>query len=202
VTTLARWQEVWGALGAAGDPAGHAALLARYAEPHRHYHTGQHLEECLERFGAVRDRAARWAEVEVALWYHDAVYDTHRSDNEERSADLAAAALTRTPLTLDAIDRVRALILATRHEAPPATPDEALLADVDLAILAAPPARFDEYERQVREEYAWVPGILFRHKRREILRGFLARERIYTSGAFPGLEPVARANIERSLGRL
>lgn len=179
-----------------------AALLARYAEPHRHYHTAQHLEECLARFAAVRGRAERADEVELALLYHDAVYDPHAADNEARSADLAAEVMRAHGATADAIARVRALILATRHVEPPATMDQALLVDIDLGILAAEPARFDEYERQVREEYAWVPAPLFRRKRRAVLESFLARSRIYVSGAFDHDEAPARANLARSLARL
>ena len=178
------------------------ALLARYDEPHRRYHTRQHLDECLARLAAVRARAERADEVELALLYHDAVYDPLAADNEARSADLAEEAMRAHAVPADAIARVRALILATRHVEPPATPDEALLVDVDLGILAAAQARFDEYERQVREEYAWVPGPLFRRKRRAVLESFLARPRIYVSGAFDRDERPARENLARSLARL
>lgn len=177
------------------------AVLARYDEPHRHYHTRQHLEECRERLAPVLGDAERADEVELALLYHDAVYDARASDNEARSADLAAAAMAAQGATPAAISRVRALILATRHAEPPATRDERLLVDVDLGILAADAARFDEYERQVREEYSWVPGPLFRTKRRAVLESFLARPRIYTSGAFGVDEAPARANLARSIAR-
>lgn len=179
-----------------------ASLLARYDEPHRHYHTRRHLDECLARLAAVRDRAERADEVELALLYHDAVYDALAADNDARSADLAEEAMRAHGVPADAIARVRSLILATRHVEPPATPDEALLVDIDLGILAAEPARFDEYERQVREEYAWVPGPLFRRKRRAVLEAFLVRPRIYVSGAFDHDEQPARENLARSLSRL
>lgn len=178
------------------------ALLARYDEPHRRYHTRQHLDECLARLAAVRARAERADEVELALLYHDAVHDPQAADNEARSADLAEEAMRAHGVPADAIARVRALILVTRHVEPTATPDEALLVDVDLGILAAAPARFDEYERQVREEYAWVPDPLFRRKRRAVLESFLARPRIYVSGAFDRDERPARENLARSLARL
>ena len=69
-------------------------------------------------------------------------------------------------------------------------------------VRSTPPARFDEYEDEIRAEYAWVPGPIFRSKRREVLRGFGARERIYVSGAFDGDERRARENLKRSLARL
>jgi predicted metal-dependent HD superfamily phosphohydrolase len=98
---------------------------------------------------------------------------------------------------------VHDLVMATRHDARPATPDAALVVDIDLAILGAEAERFDEYEVQVRQEYAWVPGPLFRRKRRAILEGLLARPGIYATAWFhPRFEARARANLRRSLARL
>lgn len=198
-----RWRSAWQALGATPpDAAVLDALLARYAESHRSYHTVRHLDECFTRLEWAGRGPDRPGEVALALFYHDAVYDPHRSDNEARSAELAASVLAAHGIAPDVTDRVRALIMATRHESLPATPDAALLVDVDLGILAAPAARFDEYERQVREEYAFVPDAVFRHERRGILRGLLARERLFSSGAFGGDEERARDNLSRSIGRL
>lgn len=204
--TFERWRHGWAALGAEGARAAYDDLVRRYAEPHRAYHTMQHLAECLARWEQVRGEAERPGEVELALWYHDAVYDPRREDNEARSAALARAAiLAAGPVSGSAramADRVEALILATRHDVPPAPGDEALLVDVDLAILAAAPERFDEYEAQVRAEYAWVPASLFRWKRRRVLRSLLDRPQLYSSPHFRTLEEKARANLRRSLARL
>lgn len=196
-----RWIRTARALGIDPDLPERDAVLARYAEPHRRYHTLRHLDECFERLEPVRAHAERVGEIDVALWYHDAVHDPLASDNEARSADLAVRAMQRAGLGGTACDRVRALIMATRHDALPAPGDAALLVDVDLGILAAEPARFDEYEEEIRAEYAWVPGPLFRSKRREVLSGFGARERIYVSGAFDGDERRARENLGRSIVR-
>jgi predicted metal-dependent HD superfamily phosphohydrolase len=78
-----------------------------------------------------------------------------------------------------------------------------VLVDVDLSILGATQSRFDEYERQVREEYGWVPEPIYRRKRREILESFLGRPAIYNTARFIGrYEQQARANLARSLARL
>jgi predicted metal-dependent HD superfamily phosphohydrolase len=198
----ARWEHTWRALGAPADAAERDSLMARYAEPQRRYHTLRHLDECFARVERVHALAERPGELDLALWYHDAVYDPHASDNEALSAELAVHAMQRAGLAADARERVRALIMATRHDTPPAPGDAALLVDTDLGVLAAEPERFDEYEREIRAEYAWVPGPIFRGKRRDVLRGFLARERIYASGAFDADERRARANIARSLEAL
>ncbi len=170
------------------------ALVARYSEPHRRYHTLQHLEECFAALDEIADLAEHPADVELALWFHDAVYDTRRSDNEQRSAGWARSICG---------DEVARLVMFTRHEAIPAAIDEKVLVDADLWILGAPEKRFDEYERQVREEYGWVPGLIYRRKRREILESFLARPAIYGTDRFiRRYEPRARANLARSLARL
>jgi predicted metal-dependent HD superfamily phosphohydrolase len=190
-----------GALGAgfAGDALYHD-LLRRYAEPGRHYHTLQHLAECLAAFEANAALAQHPAQVEAALWFHDAVYDPRGGANEEASAQLALAALARAGAPAEFAGQVAHLVRVTEHRGVPATPDEMLLVDIDLAILGADEARFDEYERQVRLEYAFVPDDVFYPKRAEILRGFLARPRLYGSARFhERLEDAARRNLARSI---
>jgi predicted metal-dependent HD superfamily phosphohydrolase len=103
----------------------------------------------------------------------------------------------------EAGERVYALVMATRHDAAPSKSDAKLVVDVDLSILGAEELRFDEYERQVREEYAWVPEAVFRRERRRILEGFLRRPRIYLTEYFHATrEARARFNLERSIKAL
>lgn len=195
------WCEAWVAVGGCFSDALHAELLARYAEPHRAYHSQQHLAECLALFDEFRHLAERPAETEIALWFHDAIYDVHRHDNEVRSADWARDALLDAGVAVDAADRVEALVLATRHSAAPATPDEQLLVDIDLAILGAAPARFAEYEAQIRVEYGHVPVAVFNEKRGAILAGFLARPVLFATEALrKRFEAPARQNLQRALG--
>ncbi len=206
MTSLASWRELWKSLGATrADEELHAELIKRYREPQRHYHSEQHLDECLRHFAGARGEAEHPAEVELALWFHDAVYDPKRPDNEARSAEWAVEAATAAGLGPEVAARVRSLVMVTRHDEAhaPVTPDERLVVDVDLAILGASLGRFEEYERQVRAEYSGVPGVLFRPRRRAILRGFLARERIYRTSHFHDrFETKARENLHRSVTRL
>ena len=176
------------------DASLYEELISAYGEPHRRYHTLQHLEECFARFDEIAELAEHPADVELAIWFHDAIYDPRRNDNERRSADWAASCTGNSS--------VHSLVMATRHEAIPQTKDEKALVDVDLWILGAPQERFDEYEKQVREEYGWVPGLLYRRKRREILESFVARPTIYNTERFvERYEKQARANLARSLAR-
>lgn len=173
---------------------------AAWAEPHRHYHTRQHLAECLRLLDdpAVRAAVTRPNEVEVAIWLHDLVYDTHRSDNEAQSAEQARALLEAVGgIDEQVIARVTALILATKDHVA-RTSDEAALLDLDLAILAAPPARFAEYEAQIREEYGWVADEAYRSGRSAVLATFALRPRIYvTELLHERLDAQARANLAR-----
>ena len=197
------WHEAWRDLGVAANEFGFRRLVDRYNEAHRRYHTTQHLSECLALWRGSRSLASRPGEVAIALWFHDAVYDTKRQDNEERSADLAREAAALAGLPADVGDRLRALIMATRHDGVATDGDMQLLVDIDLSILGADAARFDEYERQVREEYGWVPSIMFRRTRRGILEQFLQRPRIFQTAAFYATrETPARQNLKRSVMQL
>lgn len=195
-----QWTATWRQLEAPPPDGVYEELLARYAEPHRHYHTARHLEECFAELAGLSAEAERPGEVELALWFHDAIYDTKRHDNEARSADWARAVVARAGLDAGVGQRVAALILATKHDAVPSGADARVLVDVDLAILGAPPARFDEYERAIREEYRWVPAWVFRRERRAVLRRLLARPTLFSTARMrERYELRARANLERSL---
>ena len=200
------WRRLWESLGAQTVPQGLLnQLISAYSEGHRRYHTLLHLRECFAHFDAGRALARQPEAVELALWFHDAVYDPRRSDNEERSADWAHASLLAAGCTAETADRVRSLVLATRHggEPPAADPDTDLLLDVDLAILGSAPARYDDYTREVRAEYAHVAESSFRARRADVLQTFLDRARVYRTEAFhAALEGRARENLQRELAQL
>ncbi|WP_028008709.1 HD domain-containing protein [Solimonas flava] len=198
------WLESWRQLGAsATDESLYLQLVACYSEPHRHYHTVQHLTECLALLEAVEDQADRPAEVAIALWFHDAVYQPKRHDNEQKSADWASRSILAAGIDHSVADRIHGLILATRHNAAATGRDAQVLVDIDLAILGASPERFAEYEAQVRKEYAWAIGPLYRRGRRKVLEEFMARPTIYSTESFRSTrEAQARINISRSLAAL
>jgi predicted metal-dependent HD superfamily phosphohydrolase len=89
--------------------------------------------------------------------------------NEERSADWAARFLASAGIAPGSIERIKRHVLATRHAEAPSEPDSQLVVDIDLAILGASRTRYEEFERQVRREYRWVPGPLYRRNRAAIL---------------------------------
>lgn len=201
--TLARWRAPWEALGLKARMELHAELRKAYSEPRRAYHTLHHVAECLQLLEQTQALAQSSASLELAIWFHDAVHDPRKTDNEARSAEWAQHELRRAGASIALQERIVGLVMVTSHVVEPQAPDEALMSDIDLAVLGAGPARFDEYERQVRQEYRHVPTRQFQQARRRILVDFLERERIYfTEGFRLRREAQARVNLQRSLTRL
>jgi predicted metal-dependent HD superfamily phosphohydrolase len=189
------------------------ALRASYATPPRAYHSFGHVQEVLRQYQAVA-AGPGWmqpAEVQLAVLYHDAIYDPARRDNEARSAELAVEHIERW-LPDGAVDpeRVAHLInLTARHgqfspddfAQDPAPDDVRCFLDCDMAILGADPAAFDVYDRGIAAEYrGHLPAWLFKLNRRRFIKGLLARDRIYLSDYFhERLDARARSNLRRLL---
>jgi predicted metal-dependent HD superfamily phosphohydrolase len=200
----ARWLKFWQALPAGRDPEPYFAQLAAcYAEPHRAYHNLAHIMDCLCEFDSSKDLAHDAPAVEMALWFHDVVYDPRAKDNEERSAGLALKVADEAGVSASFKESVKALILSTKKHDDSLHRDAAVMADIDLGILGRAPDRFDEYENQIRQEYEWGPAAAFAAGRSAILEAFLARRSIYGTGFFRNkYERQARENLERSIGKL
>ena len=178
-------------------------LATLYSEPHRHYHTLDHVAACLKWLDHYRHLADDPLTMELALWAHDVIYDPRASDNEVRSADWFAEHFEDSTLTKHQKDRVHALILATIHPHPPTDADMALLQDIDLSILGADAELYDRYEGWIRQEYAFVPEEAIRKGRGAVLQSFLDQGVIYhTPELREKLEAPARNNLNRALDNL
>ena len=199
-----KWIEFWQRLGVKNNPAPYfAELEARYCEPHRAYHNLAHVLDCLEEFESAKNLAHDPLAVEMAIWYHDAVYDPRAKDNEEQSAKLAAKAGDESGLPNLLKQRVNNLILATKKHDASLDQDAAVMVDVDLSILGREARRFDEYENQIRQEYGWVSDAAFVAGRTAVLESFLSRQTIYSTEFFRNrYERQARRNLKRSVLRL
>ena len=190
-------------LGGRPDPAVGAALLARYAEPHRHYHSVEHLRAVLSAVDALAPHADQPAVVRLAAWYHDAVYDPRRSDNEERSARLAESELVRAGLAQVAAGRVAELVRVTvDHDPPVGDADAQVLCDADLAVLSSSAADYERYVAAVRREYAHVDERGWRAGRAAVLRRLLERPALFRTDTARAWEPAARRNVGQELAAL
>ena len=209
---LTRWMALVGDAPVEAAEAAGRDLLERYAEPQRRYHDQRHLTEVLDAVDALAAHAADLPAVQLAAWFHDAVYQPAAAParNEEDSARLAERVLAGLGFQDRLGDRpggtvaaVAALVRGTAHHdirrddpSAPRVADAEVLYDADLAILAASPQRYAQYAADVRSEYAHVPDEVFRPARAGILRGFVDRPRIYrTPTAYSAWEAAARANL-------
>jgi predicted metal-dependent HD superfamily phosphohydrolase len=179
-------------------------LLRRYAEPHRRYHTLDHLESVLTWVDELASGREDLYLVRLAAWFHDAVYDVpiRELTNEEASARLAIRTLARAGLEQEDLTQVARLVRLTETHVPGSRDREGeLLCDADLAILAAPPAAYDAYVRNIREEYASVPDQQFLAGRLQVLTDLAGRE-LFRTGKGRRLATPARANLEREMAAL
>jgi predicted metal-dependent HD superfamily phosphohydrolase len=181
------------------------ALVAAYTAPERHYHNLEHLAEMFRVADRLSAQLEEPAALHLAIWFHDAVYDSRAKDNERRSGELAVDLLGPIGVPASAIDRIVQMVWATQHagDGQAAARDARVLLDADLAILGASEERYARYARDIRREYAWVPDADYRAARAGVLEHFLARPRIYlTDVMYAEGEERARANLRAELSKL
>lgn len=200
---IGRWHRLMEQWGTTGHDDVYLELLSAYSEPHRHYHTANHIADCLAQFDTAASMARVPKEVEMALWFHDAVYKPTSSTNELKSADWATAFLSAIGATPEQCSRVHEYIMATTHATGAHPNDAAVVVDIDLSILGRERPEFEIYEEAIRREYSWVPGPLYRRKRVEILQSFLDRPSVFGTEFFRSrYEQRARENLQWALQSL
>ena len=189
-------------LGATQDVETFELLAALYSEASRFYHDQSHVSECLRQFQKLQAQAERPHEIEMAIWFHDAIYDTQASDNEEKSADLAVERLSIIHVATASIERIADMIIATKtHQ--PTSADCKLMVDVDLGILGAANEAFEQYDQDIRREYHWVPEEVYVPGRAKVLKSFLERDIIYHTPQLRNtFEESARTNLARKIQEL
>lgn len=198
-----RWLMLMRSLALAPSLDIYEQLSRAYCETHRFYHTNEHINAMLKHFDHVLPMAEHPAEVELAIWFHDAIYKPLSSTNERDSAEWVKAFLISAGASENVVYRVYDLVMATMHNVELVGNDQHLIVDIDLAILGASETDYDVFERNVRKEYKWVPFFLYKKKRKEVLLSFLDRQRIYTLDYFYNkFEDVARSNLERAIAQL
>jgi len=212
----ARFAALWQRLGVSHPEVAAAGgrLLARYDDPARAYHNRMHLADVLSKLDWAKDSLGKSKDlsgldaaaqqrmfdtIELALFYHDAVYDARAKDNEAQSRDLMRrdAEIFGLDLTIIA-DAARLIDLTARH-GDAALPDEKIMADCDLAILGADEATFKKYDAGIRREYAHIPAPLYAAGRAKVLRGFLETPQLFKTAAFAAYDAPARRNLAAAL---
>jgi predicted metal-dependent HD superfamily phosphohydrolase len=195
-----RWLQLADRLGIASADAWFTRIAQHYAEPVRAYHNMEHIGDCLATLDARRSLAVAPDSCELALWLHDVIYDPMAKDNEARSALVASELCAEASRTAPLAAAVAEIILGTRHLAAPLQGDAALVADIDLSILASLPDRYGHYCRQIRAEYPSVPDEKFKAGRAAFLRGMLDRPRLFHTDHFhAACDGAARENLASEL---
>jgi predicted metal-dependent HD superfamily phosphohydrolase len=201
-----QWEELMAFYGVEPVEAGDlfADLVTHYEENGRYYHTLGHIQNVLETIESLSPHAEDYQAIQLAAWFHDVIYDVHRSDNETQSAIYAGLALRELGIPAEIIAKVGYMIRATQHNrACPMDIDCQIMLDADLATFASNWEIQEEIERAIRQEYAFVPEEAYRQGRQLILQNFLKRERIYcTELMFAEREEAARQNIAHTIETL
>jgi predicted metal-dependent HD superfamily phosphohydrolase len=205
-----RWFRLMAQLSLSASPEVYQQLRAAYVEPQRFYHTADHITDCLYQLDWAAHLAQARAEVELALWFHDAIYQPQAEDNELSSAVWAVQfiqSVDASPAAQALSRRIYQQILATQHQDPvryhTLSGDAALVVDIDLSILGRDAEVFEQFERHIRQEYGWVPEPLYCQRRSAVLAAFLERPRIFTTAYFhTRYEKKARENLNVTLERL
>jgi len=201
--TKDRWLSLMQAMKLEESLACYQSLLSSYSETHRQYHTDVHITAMLQHLDTSIKDCDFPHEVELAIWFHDAVYKPFSSHNERDSANWAKAFLESKNYQKDGIGRVYELIMATLHNGEVLTNDAKLLVDIDLSILGTSDAIYDEFEKNIRKEYRLVPAAIYRKKRKLLLSTFLERQFIYNTVHYQEqYETQARKNIKRAINKL
>lgn len=177
-------------------------IAAHYSDPNRHYHNLSHLDHLAKELLQVKDRIPDWDLMVFSIAYHDIIYEIGQADNEDKSADFAATALTGL-LAPSQMEKCKKAILATKNHQFNNDADINYFTDADLSVLGVNPGQYMEYSRQIRKEYGAYPDLMYIPGRRKVLAHFLHMERIYkTDFFFDQYERQARNNLKIELAQL
>jgi predicted metal-dependent HD superfamily phosphohydrolase len=195
------WYQSWRSLGTRDDgQATFEMLLSLHNEPTRRVHTAQHLLDCFAMLKRWHKETQFFHQLAMGIWFHDALYDAQRHDNEARSARLASERLSAAKVMPDNVQRIRDLIISTRPGEQLQSREARLLHDIDRAVFGADAETYNRYERHLRYEQLHIGDFIYRRKRIEQLQALLGKSQLYlTDSAQTELQTAATANLKRWL---
>ncbi len=159
-------------------------IEANYSRENRHYHTLEHLENLLIQLTKVKAEIKNWDTILFTLYYHDIIYDSLKSDNEEKSAQLAEKRMNQISVDKNSIELCVNQILATKSHLASSNRDINFFIDADLSILGQPWATYLVYCKNIRQEYSSYPDLVYNPGRKKVLNHFLHMERIFKTDIF------------------
>lgn len=180
-----------------------AEIEQHYTNKKRHYHTLEHLNKLFNQLSEIKNEIQYWHILLFSLFYHDIIYNTLISDNEEKSAALAVKRLTQLGIADSEILLCKHQILATKSHQLSDNTDTNYFTDADLSILGQNWETYSNYMLQVRKEYAIYPDFIYKKGRKKVVHHFLAMENIYKTTFFrKKLEQQAKQNLQKELSIL
>lgn len=177
-------------------------LRELYDEPHRHYHTLNHIRHCLREFDGAAALMDDPDAAEMALWFHDAIYWPGATDNEWRSAELFRQ---WSDGRADPVfrQRVHDLVMATVHREPPDRGDAGFVVDIDLSSFGLPWEACERDGRRIRAEFVKTADDQYYPGHLRFLLALQGRPTFFCTDFFQQrYEPVARANLARIIADL
>lgn len=196
---VALWKRNAGTAAAEVAERSWSCLITRFSEAHRHYHDYKHMRHCLRELDGAAHRIGDADVVEMALWFHDAIYEPGAADNEIRSARLFesfAAPVLNPNLTRE----VSSAILDTVHKTLPEADNARFVVDIDLSSFGLPWPEFMADSHALRKEQMHLSDREFYQRKCAFLKSLIDRDRIYATQYFGNLyELAARTNIEHYL---
>ena len=200
------WDRCRGANGGGAESV-FTELDEHYRQPHRYYHSGNHIDHCLSKMDmAMAEPGASGNPnlldgIELAIWFHDVIYEPGAADNEQRSADWFAQRATGV-LPPNIISRIEGYIMSTTHHEPPIDEGSKFVVDVDLSGFGLPPALFRRDGDNIRKEFDYMSETEFICGQTKFLKKLLGRSSIYsTSYFYDRYETRARQNINETIKR-
>jgi predicted metal-dependent HD superfamily phosphohydrolase len=171
-----------------------------YSSKKRYYHTLEHLDNLLAQLTEVKGEIRNWETILFTLYYHDIIYNSLKSDNEEKSAELAEKRMKQMSISNDTIELCKNQILATKSHIKSADSDTNYFTDADLSVLGQSWETFTLYYKNVRKEYSIYPDFVYNPGRKKVLNHFLAMERIFKTDFFYNkFELQAKQNLQKEI---
>jgi predicted metal-dependent HD superfamily phosphohydrolase len=178
-------------------------VIKNYSSKKRHYHTLNHLENLLNQLTEIKGEIEIWNAVLFTLYYHDIIYNSLKSDNEEKSALLAEQRMKEIAVDQEVIELCKNQILATKTHVKSFYNDTNYFTDADLSVLGQPWEIYQKYYEDVRKEYAIYPNLVYNPGRKKVLIHFLSMDKIYKTDYFiDKFETQARINLQNELAIL
>lgn len=199
---LERWISLMKAFGFAENKETFSTINKHYSEKHRAYHNVEHISDCLNKLDLITEQIPLRKEIELALWFHDIIYNPYGKENELKSAKIALDFLQKQGSSEELKSMIYNLIMITVHNKEPLNDEEKIIMDIDISILGSEYNEYLKYSKKIRKEYKMVPIILYRKKRKEILSNFLKKDKLYYSDYFCDLEKNARNNLKQEIFEL